>query len=264
MSNALNRLRGALNDDLFVRDGNAMRPTKRADQLSSSIGLALNAIREGLSDTGTFDPSNRRSFSVAGNEHFELVLLPRIMQSKLRYESGLHIEVERGIREGLEAKLKSGELDLIIDNRLPLDEELQIQQITTNRLVPLMRPEHPMAGKTLDQSDILQLDYIVHRSAEGQGYHIEEFLRSANAEKQIKAVVKSMLAMPVIAASADLVCAMPEPVAEFFIKGWGFHKLEGDFPDFSAPIYMIWHKNQNHDAAQGWLREEILSLSVKQ
>ena len=49
MSNALNRLRYLVNDELFVRGPKGMRPTARAIELSIPIQEALNNIEISLS-----------------------------------------------------------------------------------------------------------------------------------------------------------------------------------------------------------------------
>ena len=46
MSNALSRLRHLFNDDLFVRQGNTMQPTPRAQQIAQQVDQALGAVRE--------------------------------------------------------------------------------------------------------------------------------------------------------------------------------------------------------------------------
>ncbi len=48
LSNALNRLRVLVNDDLFVRTPQGMRPTSRAFDLAPPIEKALSQIRTAL------------------------------------------------------------------------------------------------------------------------------------------------------------------------------------------------------------------------
>jgi DNA-binding transcriptional LysR family regulator len=49
VSNALNRLRYTLDDDLFFRSSDMMKPTKRAEDLAFPIQNALDQIQESLS-----------------------------------------------------------------------------------------------------------------------------------------------------------------------------------------------------------------------
>ena len=55
MSNALNRLRYLVNDELFIRGPKGMRPTPRANELSAPIQKALSDLELSLSSIN-FNP----------------------------------------------------------------------------------------------------------------------------------------------------------------------------------------------------------------
>src|SRR6185369_3637112 len=67
VSHALNRLRYAMNDDLFVRGPAGMQPTPRAVEMGPQIHAALNQLLSALSPAD-FDPatSERRFVIVSG------------------------------------------------------------------------------------------------------------------------------------------------------------------------------------------------------
>jgi DNA-binding transcriptional ArsR family regulator len=57
VSAALNRLRHALNDQLFVRRGNEMLPTPRAESLAEPVRVALREIERVFQSTKGFAPA---------------------------------------------------------------------------------------------------------------------------------------------------------------------------------------------------------------
>src|SRR3546814_13896148 len=63
VSNALNRLRRLLGDELFLRTSRGMVPTPYADALAGPLAEALDAIRDTLNARAIFVPadSQRRS-----------------------------------------------------------------------------------------------------------------------------------------------------------------------------------------------------------
>ena len=64
VSNALTRLRGHLNDELFLRGSGTMRPTPRAFELAEPIRATLVALEQTL-DPKKFDPANeKRIFTI--------------------------------------------------------------------------------------------------------------------------------------------------------------------------------------------------------
>ncbi len=68
MSNALSRLRAALDDPLFVRTAQGMIPTSRARLIGQPIQQALDLIQAGLRQGTAFDySSSTRTFVIAVN-----------------------------------------------------------------------------------------------------------------------------------------------------------------------------------------------------
>src|ERR1700753_940605 len=66
VSNALNRLRNLLNDELFVRTAHGMEPTSYAMELANPIAEALTRIQDALDFRTPFDPmTSTRQFTIA-------------------------------------------------------------------------------------------------------------------------------------------------------------------------------------------------------
>src|SRR5271154_3995766 len=79
-SHMLARLRRALGDPLFVKRGNQMVPTARAEAERKRIQDAPGLMRSALTTTGTFDPAaSHREFRLCVPEYFEVVLLPQLL-----------------------------------------------------------------------------------------------------------------------------------------------------------------------------------------
>src|ERR1700675_1727697 len=58
ISAALNRLRGLLNDPLFIRVGHRMEPTARGLKITEFLSPALDGMSPALSHTRPFDPAH--------------------------------------------------------------------------------------------------------------------------------------------------------------------------------------------------------------
>ena len=80
MSNALNRLRYLVNDELFVRGPKGMRPTARAIELSIPIQEALNNIEISLSAIN-FDPyTSKRLFRLSISDDIAPLMIPNLVE----------------------------------------------------------------------------------------------------------------------------------------------------------------------------------------
>ena len=79
VSAALNRLRHAFNDQLFVRNGNEMVPTPRAESLAEPVRSALATLERAFEPKGPFDPAQlERTFTLLGADFFSMLFMPQL------------------------------------------------------------------------------------------------------------------------------------------------------------------------------------------
>jgi DNA-binding transcriptional LysR family regulator len=259
MSNALTRLRAVLKDDLFVRKGNSMQPTARARQLAVPVQNALGLVREGLTQTDEFNPElSNRIFRIAGAEHIDYEILPRLIHALPDTYKDLRFETIAGNAASMKDKLKSGEVDILIDISPLRDEEFEVRPITHDSLVTLVRKGHSMSGKKLGLHETLDLQHVILRARDEHGFFMERFLREHGKENNIIARVDHVLAMPLIVAESELVCTVPAHLAQPMIKHFNLEVLDTAIPPRTFSILMMWHKTQTHDSGQRWLRAQIL------
>ncbi len=113
VSHALGRLRRELDDPLFLRSGNGLRPTARADEIALAIREGLRQLRGALTSP-TFDPAlASRRFTIAAGAYFCTLLVPQLVQ-RLRQEAPevtLHIVP---IAETLISSMDRGAVDLAL------------------------------------------------------------------------------------------------------------------------------------------------------
>ena len=80
VSVALNKLRRALGDPLFVRTAHGMEPTPRALALVSPTRDILHRLQTGVLASVEFDPATtERKFTVALSDIGEMTILPRLL-----------------------------------------------------------------------------------------------------------------------------------------------------------------------------------------
>src|SRR6476659_6162696 len=96
ISNALNRLRKMLGDELFLRTSRGMEPTPYASQLAEPIAYALTTIHDTLSRKVEFDPaSSTRKFTIAMTDIGEIHFLPKLMSKLSDIAPGVTVSTVR-------------------------------------------------------------------------------------------------------------------------------------------------------------------------
>lgn len=75
VSHALARLRSALQDDLFVRTPNGLKPTPYAERIAGPVSAALEMLSTALGRVGTFDSkTSQRRFLISADNSAALSL----------------------------------------------------------------------------------------------------------------------------------------------------------------------------------------------
>src|SRR5690606_31142717 len=115
VSNALNRLRRLLGDELFLRTPRGMSPTPYAESLAEPIAEALATLRQSLSARAHFDPASSQAvFTVAMTDVGEIYFLPDLMQSLLRTAPGVTLATRRSTDVDLKTDMERGHVDLAL------------------------------------------------------------------------------------------------------------------------------------------------------
>src|SRR6266853_1268777 len=113
ISHALNRLRFMLNDDLFVRVADGMRPTPRASEIAPRLREGLLQLQLALAPAEFVPEHTNRRFTIACGEYVGAVLVPGFV-ARLRAEAP---KAELRIRPnnlGVADALLAGRVDLAI------------------------------------------------------------------------------------------------------------------------------------------------------
>ena len=98
MSNALNRLRYLVKDELFIRGPKGMRPTPRAKDLSLPIQTALNNLELSLSSINFNPKTTKKLFRISMSDDVAPIIIPNLVDfiEKNSPESSLSIRSEQG------------------------------------------------------------------------------------------------------------------------------------------------------------------------
>jgi len=258
MSNALSRMRLLLNDQLFVRTGNTMQPTQRAHQLAKPILNALELVREGLNELSEFDLKSDRDFNIGGVGYVNLVLMPKLLPNVYEHIENIHIHSVVGNAFSMKDRLKSGDIDIVIDITPLRDQEFEVQKIGTDRYMTIARKGHPCEGKKISQTELFDLDHLILEPGDGQqAFFMEQLLRSNGSEHRIVARSAHLYGLPLMIAKTDLVSTVPEQIGKVFLQYFDLIELDTEIDQTEFPLLMIWHQSQTSDPGHQWLREQI-------
>lgn len=259
MSHALQRLRTALGDPLFVRNGRDMTPTPRAEALITVVRPLLEGFTEALHGS-TFSPARlEQTFRLALPDVAEFVVMPRLIPLLAVEAPGVKVALQDLDVDQFQAQLAGGELDAAIIADVPLRPGMHKKALVCEEhVVALMRPRHPAAARKLTAQKLRQLPRLAVTLSGGRVVSPIEY--SSLARSSLGEVMVSTPHFTSTAATllnSDLILVIGELAGETLAELFGMKVVE--LPVALPPVEssMIWHERTHRDAAQRWFRTAI-------
>ncbi len=261
VSHALARLREALDDPLFLRQGNRMVPTSRTRRLMGPLHEALGLIGEAVTEGARFEPAtSRQLFHLGLRDVFEATTLPALLGQIAREAPGVRLASVRADRRELEANLADGRLDIALDVLLPLSPDADIRRapLSHDRLMVVARRGHPAIkrGKLALDPYLAAGHLLVSSRRRGPGFEDQELARLGH-ERQIVLRCQHYFAACRVVESTDHLLTMPAQYAAVANAGLANVLLEMPVELPPLDVYLYWHESRDNDPGNRWLREKI-------
>jgi DNA-binding transcriptional LysR family regulator len=261
VSNSLAKLRRLFGDELFLRTPAGMVPTPFAEQLAEPIGYALGMIHSGLNQQTSFDPGSvKRSLKIGMTDIGEIVFLPKLVE-RLRQEApGVTLSTVRITAVNLRDEMESGQIDLAIGPLPQLKAGFFQRRLFKQRYVCLFRRGHPLDRKRFALADFTAAEHLVIISA-GTGHgKVDELLRRASIERNVRLTVPHFVSVGHILRGTDLVATVTERLAESLAEPFGLTYRTHPVALPEVAINVFWHAKVHRSPAHQWLRGVLFEL----
>lgn len=260
VSNALARLRQQLGEELFLRTARGMTPTARALALYSPVRQALHLLQAGLGPVEPFDVQRPHTFNLSLNDYAQAALLPMLLAHLARVAPQVEVVAHGDDADNLLPRLESGALDVAIDYLHFDSPDLHYSPLREEALVVIGRKDHPAFAGGLRLKGYQQARHVIVTPRAGRGSPLEIVLGSAKVRRQAALHLPNYLPIPAIVAQTDLLGTVPAHQAEAFAPLFDLQVAPLPFDMPAVQISLIWHRQQQHDPAHIWLREQLHSL----
>ena len=264
LSNALGRLRGALQDPLFVRKGGVMAPTPRAMALAEPVREGLARIRIALAPPPAFHPGTlKRTFVIGATDYAEVRVLGPVLAALEEKAPGVDMTLRRLDHVFLppEEALARGEYDLAIsffpDAKALPAPLYSIDLFTEKNVLLSARRNEP---KTVEE--YASRTHVATFYSTGSPGLIDNLLAARSMRREQIVRVPHFLSVPFLVAGSSRVAVVPEGVAAMFRHSLqlAVSPVPLELPDFA--MRMVWHRSRSSDEAHRWLRELIAAVKL--
>jgi DNA-binding transcriptional LysR family regulator len=269
VSNALRRLRAVVQDPLFVRVGNVMRPTARAQAMIPAIRAALGQLASALGEA-TFSPaSTTLNVRLAMPDDIELTFLPAILQSLMTHAPGASVQSRRvsGIFELPLEALEQGTVDFAIGAfGLPARPSTGVQgrPLYRDSFVCITGADRGSQIRTLTKRGLLEMKHVaVLYPGVGPGL-MDRVLAAQGLSRKVVVAVPHFTTAATLVARSDLCATVPRRFAKM-VGRWlpiVHHELPIDLPTIEIGVY--WHVRSDSDPALRWACRLLLEVGAAQ
>jgi DNA-binding transcriptional LysR family regulator len=255
VSNALNRLRALLSDELFVRTSHGMEPTSYAMQLAGPIAAALEQIRIALDVKGSFEPStSTRCFTIAMTDIGEIDFLPKLMEAIERVAPRATINTVRNNAVHLREEMESGQVDLAVGLLPDLRTNFFKRQLTVSEYVCAFRRGHSLDKPSITLEEFTAADHLVVVSAgTGHGVADDEFERRGIV-RNVKMRIPHFAAVGYLLHETNLVTTVPQRLVNRCAGPFDLTSVRVPIELPAIPINLFWSARYHRDPANQWLR----------
>jgi DNA-binding transcriptional LysR family regulator len=268
VSAALNRLRHALDDQLFVRRGNDMVPTPRAEELVVPVREALERLQGALQVKRAFDPRLvQRTCTLLGSDFVSMLLMPALSERLASEAPGLRLRLLESTCQDNDRLLLEDAADAFIEGPLELPEWISRQTLFQSEFTVIARRDHPRLVECgIAPGDALPLDLFCElphalRTVEGgmTGY-TDNALARLGRSRTVSFVVPHFHAVLAAVARGRLIAVIPKRFADAFADGLGIAQFRAPIDLPNPDIQMYWHSRRDRDPLHRWLRAQIVAL----
>ena len=263
VSNALNRLRQALGDELFLRRPGGVEPTELALALAAPVAEVLDRLRETLSVHAPFDPATaERVFPIAMSEYAEFVLAPPLLELLAREAPRCLLAIRHADRTNAEGLLERGEAQLAVAV-LPEPPALYTRvRMLPEAFLTVMRGSHPLAEGELTMARFASVPHLLHSPNGSRDGALDRPMAEAGHPRRLGAVVAHLGAVPAILQRTEMIITLSARLAHALAR------LDGALVVRTPPVEthhtrlsLVFHRRFEADPGHAWLRRRIIALA---
>jgi DNA-binding transcriptional LysR family regulator len=276
VSNALNRLRDALDDRLVVRSGYGVEPTPRALALWPAVSDALRQLETTLAPGQFVAAEATNTFTLAMADATAAEVMPGLVEIMERDAPGITVRTVPLTTRDPRRMLEEGVIDLAVGYFPAVLADLTAQEQSTGmggfeyerlydgQYVCVMRKGHPLAAEplTLERFCNHARHMLVSFSGRPFGF-IDEALAAIGRSRRVVLTVNQFFTAGLVVETSDLLTVLPR----HFIRSTGRADAlaQRDLPFHVPPVHVdsLWHRRQGQRSDHTWLRAAVAAAAVK-
>lgn len=276
VSNALRRLRNALDDELFIRTPRGVKPTPRAEDLQAVVRFALSALEAAITPEHVDITETQTTFRLSMADSTASLLMPSLVRKMKQMAPKLSVQMLPLSTRDPRAALLHGDIDLAIGSFPGIVAQLTSEQdaespirhsgLYIGEYVCVMRKDHPLANAELTLDTYCDADHVL-MSFSGRAHGpADDALAKIGRERRIVLTVNQFFTVGQVVEGSDLISIIPQHSIASTRMGDVLVSKKLPFSLPAVQVDMLWHERDAANASHKWLRntfDQIVDADVR-
>jgi DNA-binding transcriptional LysR family regulator len=257
VSHALARLRRTFGDELFVRTGHGLKPTRRALELAPGIAEIIELALDAVASCQRFDPAAEAEYRIGVPDQCAIALAPVL--AEIRGQApGLRFTVRHLWGRMAVNALLADEIDIALcaipD---PRPAGLELLTLFDESYVVIARLGHPFFSGGFDLEAYLAADHAAVAFADETDGIVDRVLATLGRQRRIVITLPLFGAVMQAVGSSDMLATISRVPATARARDYGVGVLELPLLLPPHPVSAAWHQRQSKSGVRRFLLGHI-------
>ncbi|MDA7947748.1 MAG: LysR family transcriptional regulator [Hyphomicrobiaceae bacterium] len=262
VSHALANLREIFQDELFVRAGQRLVATAKAQELAPTVHIICAGIEGLLRPEIPFEPQlQERTFIFACPQTYELSVLGETRRTVRQAAAGIDLECRPYDSEQSLEDLRQNTVQFVVTEDAPREDAADFvwRPFNSERYVTVGSAGHPSAGKRVSKTAFEKLEHIlIAREADAPKPVLAHLECHGVAADKLQ-IVPSVFTALLLALESDSLATLPQSTFRAVGEKLDLAEIKPPFPQFEVQTYIGWHRSQDRDECHEWVRSQLLN-----
>ncbi|MFD0518081.1 LysR substrate-binding domain-containing protein [Paractinoplanes durhamensis] len=242
-----------------MRTGRTMTPTPYALAVREQVSDLVRQAQDVLTPSRELDLADlTRTFTLQCHDALATALAPPLLnviaaaapEVRLRFLAEPAVDTD---------DLRHGRIDLAIGATAPDLPEFRSETLGHDRVVAILRRDHPCAGN-LDLAAYAAQPHILVSRRGRLTDPIDDALAARGLHRRVLASVGTAASAMLIVTRSDAILTAPEATWRPLIETFALRTEPLPLPVPGPPMISSWHQRYDTDAAHSWLRSQVRKI----
>ncbi len=266
VSGALSRLRHALGDQLFIRQGNRLVVTDYAAGLEVGLREELERLKVLLAPPAAFDPQTAKgTFRIAASDFFAELLMPPLGDLLQKSAPHLRAQLVDLVPNNYVASLERRDADIALIPDMALPEWVNREPLFHSPFHVIARTGNPgiaglKEGLQMPMDVFCALHHVLFSPEGNLAAMGDDALHRVGKSRQVAMTVPVFSGVCRAVSESDLIALVPAQLASKVARTFSLSVFVPPMNIDPALIIGIWHQRSDNTPMAAWMRSQVFAL----